>query len=334
MAKPVVLVVESDAQVRALLVQLLTEWGYRVDDTDSLEGLLDRLSSSDYSLAVAEYIEPGHPRRDSWPVLAALQHLAPQIPVVAIYADSPPKPDANLVGAVQLPDLEEPLRAMAHRHARKSIGAPANPRLALCLRSLWLGDPDGALITIRDALHQGIPVANVFDDLLATAMHQFGEWWGAGSCRIADEHHATSVVDEVIARMLFLVHRAPPIDRRAVLACVPAELHNLGLKMAAFVLRLEGWRVHMLGANTPESDILAFVGRTGPDLVAISATIPVDLSDLSQLIASLKQRAGTRVVLGGQAFSGMEQAQALGADGYSSRVSELMPLVHRLVGDQ
>ncbi len=42
----------------------------------------------------------------------------------------------------------------------------------------------------------------------------------------------------------------------------------------------------------------------------------------------------TRVVLGGQAFSGNGQVQALGADGYSSRASELMPLAHRLVGAQ
>ncbi len=329
---PPLLIVAMDPLLRRLITQLLQEWGFQSVDAGSVSELLDRLAASDYSLTIVEYLEPAHPQRDLWPVFPILESLAPQLPQVALYSDSPPPDSPQLVDCVPLTDAATRLRGTVESHARHSVGPPHNPRLALYLKSLWLADVDAALGLADDALREGSTLEEVFDGLLATALNSFGAWWAAGSCRVADEHGARTITEEVMIRTFARQPPAHLTGREAVLSCVPGERHEIGLRMLSLPLRLRGWTLHCLGADTPIQDLLRLSERRQPDLVGISATIPPDQSTLRQTIAALRQSPKTRVILGGSGFTGKEQAAQLGADGYGATSTEGIALVQQLVG--
>ncbi|MHB1158796.1 MAG: cobalamin B12-binding domain-containing protein [Chloroflexota bacterium] len=329
---PPLLIVAVDPLLRGLITQLLQEWGLQSVEAGSVSELLDRLAASDYSLAIVEYLEPAHPQRDLWPVFPILQRLAPQLSQVALYSDVPPPDGPQLLGRVPLSDAATRLRGMIESHARHSVGPPHNPRLALYLKSLWLADVDAALALADDALREGATLEEVFDGLLAAALNSFGEWWAAGACRVADEHGARTITEEVMIRTFAKQTPAHLTGREAILACVPGERHEIGLEMFSLPLRLRGWTLHCLGADTPIQDLLRLSERRQPDLVGISATIPPDQSTLRHTIATLRQSPKTRVILGGSGFSGKEQAIQLGADGYGATSSEGIAMVEQLVG--
>ncbi len=326
---PPLLVAATDPLVRGLLLQLLQEWGFQAQEAANLSELLERLAQSDYSLAVVEHLSPTHPQHDLWPVLPVFRGVAPQIPVVALYSETPPPEGPPLVASLLLADAVKRLRKTVERHARRSIDAPFNPRLALYLRSLWQWDIGTALSIAEDALGAGASIPEVFDGLLAAGLHQLGEWWGSGGCRVADEHGARVITEEVMIRVYARTPITPLGGRQALLACVPGEFHEIAIKMAGYLLRLEGWNVRLLGANTPAMDLVRLSERSNPNLVALSATVPVDKSVLSQVIAALKQRSTARVILGGDAFAGRAEALQLGADGYVAQVSQFIPVVQQ-----
>lgn len=79
---------------------------------------------------------------------------------------------------------------------------------------------------------------------------------------------------------------------RAVLACVPGELHDIGLICFGLVLRRQGWRILYLGQDTPLETAAAALKRSrATTFVAVSverrrfAAVADELADLGQRAA-------------------------------------------------
>jgi len=72
------------------------------------------------------------------------------------------------------------------------------------------------------------------------------------------------------------------------------------------LLEVEGWRVLLLGANTPLFSFTDAIRRFSPQLVCISATIVHDLERLRRDYGDFyrtAQQHGARIVIGGAAFA-------------------------------
>jgi MerR family transcriptional regulator, light-induced transcriptional regulator len=122
-----------------------------------------------------------------------------------------------------------------------------------------------------------------------------GERWSDGRAGVAQEHFATNVLR---GRLLGLARDwgqgGGPL---ALLACPPGELHDLGLICFGLALRAHGWRIALLGADTPVDTLKHTADNLHPDLVVVTATIP---RRLSQIQAELRAMAGsTRLALAG-----------------------------------
>ena len=73
--------------------------------------------------------------------------------------------------------------------------------------------------------------------------------------------------------------------------------------MLALLLRADGWQVAYLGADTPVADSIALAGGLGARLVAVSATMPENLSALRRSLDSA-DTADSELVVGGRALAG------------------------------
>jgi hypothetical protein len=78
------------------------------------------------------------------------------------------------------------------------------------------------------------------------------------------------------------------IGRTALLACAPAEQHDLGLLAFGLALRTRGWRIVYLGADTPVSSVADTAASGDPALVVVSA---VDGRAFRPCIADLRELA-------------------------------------------
>jgi methanogenic corrinoid protein MtbC1 len=111
--------------------------------------------------------------------------------------------------------------------------------------------------------------------------------------------------------------RAVTSAPRVLVACPSGELHDLGARMVADLLELDGFVVRFLGANAPTDSLLAMVEEERPRLLVLSATMPEGLATLTDVVARMRTTYGSavRIVAGGQLVEAMpDLARSLDVD--------------------
>jgi methanogenic corrinoid protein MtbC1 len=71
-------------------------------------------------------------------------------------------------------------------------------------------------------------------------------------------------------------------------ACVEGEMHELGLRMVAGLLRQRGILVHFLGASVPTTFLIESVKMREPSVVLLSVTLREHLPSLMRVIDILR----------------------------------------------
>jgi MerR family transcriptional regulator, light-induced transcriptional regulator len=182
-------------------------------------------------------------------------------------------------------------------------------RLAVALDRFDEADANAIL---DDAIAR-FTVEAVASRVLLPVLHEIGTRWESGEISVAQEHFATALLR---GRMLALgrnwgAGRGP----LAVLACPPGELHDLGLIAFGVVLRERGWRIALLGSDSPIGTIAEAAAKLGPDAVVLAAVTAEAFEAVADEIRSLA--GGTPVLIGGEG-AGAKLATRLGATALES----------------
>jgi methanogenic corrinoid protein MtbC1 len=168
---------------------------------------------------------------------------------------------------------------------------------------------EGRAQAALDRLIAGLTFDVVARDVILPLLRQLGERWERGDASVAQEHFASMVLR---GRLLAL---ARGWDRgfgpRALLACAPAERHELGLIVFGLALREQGWRITYLGADSPIDTLADAAHELDPVVVVLVALTPERLEPLRNGLAALARRS--RLLLGGAGAS-EELAAAVGAE--------------------
>jgi DNA-binding transcriptional MerR regulator len=129
----------------------------------------------------------------------------------------------------------------------------------------------------------------VLRDVVLPYLADLGERWQHGTASVAMEHFASNVIRGRLAGLGrgWGSGHGP----RALLACPPGELHDMGLMAFGIVLNRNGWRIEYLGTSTPLEELERAVDASRPDLVVVAATVPEILEPLRPELASLARRA-------------------------------------------
>jgi DNA-binding transcriptional MerR regulator len=110
-------------------------------------------------------------------------------------------------------------------------------------------------------------------DVLMPYLHDLGDRWERGAVTIAQEHFATALLR---GRLLSLARGwgggEGPL---ALLACVPGDLHDLGLICFGLALRSHGWRITFLGPDSPIHSIVETAQTMRPTLIIVAASLPL-----------------------------------------------------------
>lgn len=114
---------------------------------------------------------------------------------------------------------------------------------------------------------------------------------------VAREHLASALVRQ---RLGALVRAPGPASGlRAVLACPAGETHEGGLLGLGVHLRSMGWRLAVLGADTPADAIASAARALDADVVALSLVMPRPVAEIDATVAEVVRSAGCPVVVGG-----------------------------------
>ncbi|MBM4063341.1 MAG: hypothetical protein FJ265_19915 [Planctomycetes bacterium] len=242
-------------------------------------------------------------------------------------------------GAAEL--VQRCLRAAVADLGRAPFDAPAEldpaaphgqlaGRFLLCVLE---GRGEHAVDLVRQALAEGLSIAELHDAVLVPVQREAGRMWLRAEIPIADEHYGSAIVD----RVLWLLHEGLPRPAAtapvALTMAVGGNLHDLGVRMVAQRLQLAGFAVHHLGANMPAGDLeWAFTDRA-VDLVALSASMALHLPALVATIQEVRRITGGKVpvLAGGPPFAVVPDLGAVvGADGAASDAAGAVAEAQRL----
>ena len=182
--------------------------------------------------------------------------------------------------------------------------------------ALGRGDETHAVDLALGFVDAGGSAEDVLLGLVAPVQVRVGERWESGEWSVAQEHAATCIAERVVAA-LGTRARGQGTRGHVVLSCLDGEWHALPARIVGDVLRLRGWQVTFLGASVPPVHLVSFLHQHGPDVVALSAALPIHLPAARHTVAAAR-RTGTPVLAGGPGFGADGRfARRLGVDAWA-----------------
>lgn len=163
-------------------------------------------------------------------------------------------------------EAAEAIRRAVRSGAQRAAPHQSDPIAEL--RSAMTAFDEAAVETIFD----GVVTTVGSDALIAAVLIPFlrgvGERWARAETTIAQEHFVSTSVRRRLGQ---LIPARPATGPKALLACPPGELHDLPLAMTAVTLSTRGWRVTLLGADTPIASVGEVADQLTPDIVVLAS---------------------------------------------------------------
>jgi MerR family transcriptional regulator, light-induced transcriptional regulator len=205
------------------------------------------------------------------------------------------------------------------------------------LEALLRCDRRTARQLVLDAVAAGVNVRTIYTDVFQQSQYEIGRLWQMNQISVAQEHFCTAATQMIMSELYPYILSTPKKGLRFVGTAVGGELHEIGIRMIADFLELEGWDTIYLGANTPAPSIIRTLGEIKPHVLGISATMTFHISKVASLIAAVRaSEAGKRVkiVVGGRPFNVDPNLwRQVGADGYAASADALAVTAIRLMSE-
>jgi len=198
--------------------------------------------------------------------------------------------------------LETGERAPVHVLGR---GGTTLQEVSATLHDAFRSFDELALEAAIDLVLSRLDLDTAIRDVFLPALRTVGDDWEAGRVSVAQEHFSVSVLR---GRLMGLArgwdHGFGP---RALLACPPAEHHDVSLILFGLALRRRGWRVTFLGANTPIGELLSAQKSLAPQLTVLFAA---NWDDHTSLIPELSATDEGTIALAGSTAGSISAATA------------------------
>lgn len=184
------------------------------------------------------------------------------------------------------------------------------------------------------ASQMGVPLKTIHDQILRPALYQAGILWQKGKMDIAQEHFITSETE----RFISLLRQKPSMVNTGPLIVTMAagdERHTLGIRMISSSLEEAGYTVMFLGNQLPFSSLQFILNQYPVKVVALSASLPSYVNDVSFIIRSMREHDAyqhIKIIVGGQGFQDAGDLwKKIGADAYAEDTTSAVEAVSRLI---
>jgi len=198
-------------------------------------------------------------------------------------------------------------------------------------------DPDAAADAARAAVEADIDLVKAVEQGLAIGLREVGDRFERGELWLP---HLMLGADAMEAAMKVLEEHIPAERLEAtssgtvVIGTVEGDLHDLGLRIVAAMLRANGFKVYDLGCETRSLDFIEKAREVDADIIAASSLMTTTMPFMKDLIEALEAsglRDRFRVLVGGGPVTG-EWAGMIGADGYGRDAAEAVRVARGLMG--
>lgn len=209
--------------------------------------------------------------------------------------------------------------ALSKRQGEFTIPLEESWRLKknIFLSHLLAADYEQALRFSRRYNGKSGDIQDLYLKIIQPALYDLGNLWEGGKISVAEEHLATAIVGRITADVYRNYREAGSKKAKAVVTSLPNEFHEVGARIVADFLEMDGWNIYYLGANVPEGELLKLVRKIRPKVLALSCTMPFNLDRAAAAVNAVRQLKipVPKIVVVGLAFNMLPDLyRQIGAD--------------------
>ncbi len=197
-------------------------------------------------------------------------------------------------------------------------------------------DQRGSLEAIRERLAAGEDPRALMEECRA-GMEQVGQMYESGEYFVTALIMAGEIFRQAADVLLPLMTAAecPQDSRKAVIATVKGDIHDIGKNIAVTLLEARGFTVVDLGVDVDPGLVADAVVAERPDVLGLSCLLTTGFDALRETIGLVRERTDEQeqrlpVVIGGTAID-QHTAEYAGADGWCTDAAEGIAVVHSLL---
>lgn len=199
------------------------------------------------------------------------------------------------------------------------------------LSFLLKADFESAINFARQFTKSPEDIEKFYLKIVQPALYDVGNLWESGKISVAEEHLATAIVGRVMAD---IYTKFPKVKKRAkaVVTSSPNEYHELGGRIVADLLEMNGWDVYYLGANVPVEELIKLISKIKPKIVAISVTMPFNIEKAEEAIEKIRKikTLQPKIIVGGLAFNlSPEIYKKIGADFWAPDAKKAIEIINQ-----
>lgn len=194
------------------------------------------------------------------------------------------------------------------------------------------GQREQIMELVKDLLKDHDPLY-VSQNVLAKAMERVGQLYATGKVYLPHLLLAAETVQPVFDYLNSLIGGPQKKLGTVVLATVQDDIHDIGKKIVATVLRSGGFEVVDLGKNVPAERILEAVKQMKPNIVGLSAMMTTTVGYVKETADLLRKNGVDVFIVAGGASMNQQLAQQFQVY-YAKDALEALNLCKRLVGGE
>lgn len=194
------------------------------------------------------------------------------------------------------------------------------------------GDDQSVFDQVNQALESGIPLSNILDGTLISAMEEVGGMFSEGTIFVPEmllSARAMKAGLEILRPILTKTAVKP--KGLVLLATVQGDVHDIGKNLVGMMLEGAGYKVVDMGVNNSAEVILERARELRPDVVGLSALLTTTMPNMAKVINAFKEADEPYPIIVGGAPVTQAFADTIGADGYGADAPGAVSLVHQLV---
>ncbi len=186
---------------------------------------------------------------------------------------------------------------------------------------------------VLGAVEAGTSIKDVYLQVFQPVQYEVGRLWQRNEISVAQEHFCTAATQMVMSQLYPKLFTGSRSGHHLVTACVSGDLHEVGARILTDFFEMEGWDTYYVGANTPEQSLVGTIFDQEADLVALSATMIVNVPAVASAIEAIRaELPEVPIMVGGFPFlQNADLVREVGGDATAVDAAEAIRIGRELV---
>lgn len=150
--------------------------------------------------------------------------------------------------------------------------------------------PDAAVSFIKEKLAEGVGRQKVYLEYIGAAAERLGKGWDEDRLSFVDVAIGTGhlyALMRAIRLKQVQSHEGLVLDKSALFAAVPGEIHGVGISMAANIFRDADWDID-LQLGTEHDTLVAHIEASQPKIIGLSLSSERSFEALVRLVIAIR----------------------------------------------